>query len=207
MPELAKHPLHKVGDRLQLKSRGPRWVGTVTEARGTYSSGGNVTYRLRVPMEPEPLFLMVREDEVADPLILTTFADEVHRLLGLPKAQERFHFRCLEYLHDRADSKDRPPPMDLLTEDQANLLKLPEKYALLAALHTALHDGEKEFDPVGKPEGMTWEEFADRDFESYKNAVRWAALVDRVREWLGPVYGDQIQSWLDEVQSDLSSSK
>lgn len=208
MPELAKHPRYKVGDQLQLKSRGLRWVGSVTEARGTYSPSGHVLYRLRVPMDPEPVFLLVREDEVADPLILYKLAEEVRRLLDSPKARERFRSRCLEYLRARADDPDRPPPMDLLTEDllsegEPPPLTLPEKYALLAALHTAIFDGEQSLDPVSKPEGLTWEGFADRDFEGYKNAVRWAALVDRVKEWLGPDKADDIQRWLEAVQVDL----
>jgi hypothetical protein len=206
MPELAKHPRFKVGDQLQLKSRGPRWVGTVTEARGTYSPNGHVLYHVRVPMDPEPLFLLVREEEVADPLVLVKFAEEVHRLMELPEARERFRSRCLEYLHERAHT-DRPPPMDLLTSGKAASLTLPEKYALLAALHGALHAGEAEFDPVGKPEGRTWEQFAVQDPESYKNALRWAALMDRVKEWLGPQNADAVQRWLEEVQADLQQQQ
>src|SRR5437867_1846244 len=114
MLELAKRPRYKVGDRLQLRSRGPRWVGAVTEARGTYSPSGDVLYRVRVPMDPEPLFLLVREEEVADPTTLSSLAEEVHHLMNSPKAQEHFRNRCLEYLRDRADSKDRSPPMDLV---------------------------------------------------------------------------------------------
>ena len=40
---------------------------------------------------------------------------------------------------------------------------------------------------AGRPSG---EEFTERDFEGYKNAVRWAALVNRVtRSWAGRVAG------------------
>jgi len=202
MPELVKHPRYKVGDRLQLKSRGPRWVGTVTEARGTYSPNGHVLYHVRVPMDPEPLFLLLREEDVADPLVLIKFVEEVHRLMDLPEARERFRSRCLEYLQERPHT-DRPPPVDLLRSGKAASLTLPEKYALLAALNTALHDREEPFDPSGKPEGLTWEEFAAQDFEGYKNALRWAALVDRVKEWLGPEKADDIQRWLEAVRADL----
>ena len=93
MPELLKRPRYKVGDLLQLNWRGPRWVGTVTEARGTYSPAGHVLYHVRVPMDPEPLFLLVREDEIADPLVLTRFAEEFRRLMDTPIAQERFRSR------------------------------------------------------------------------------------------------------------------
>jgi|GEM_PF-6054080 len=206
MPELVKHPRYKVGDLLQLKSRGPRWVGTVVEARGTYSPTGHVLYNVRVPMDPEPLFLLVREEEVADPLVLTKFAEEVHRLMDLPKARERFRSRCLEYFRERDENPNRPPPMDLLAADKSAHLMLAEKYALLAALHTALCPGE-EFEPVVKPNGLTWEEFAARDPESYKNAVRWAALVDRVKEWLGPQNADSIQRCLEAIKADLQGQE
>ena len=63
MPELAKRPRYQVGDKVQLKD-GTRWIGTVTEARGTYSPKGHATYRVRVPLSPEPLFFEVREDEI-----------------------------------------------------------------------------------------------------------------------------------------------
>src|SRR5260370_9648497 len=202
MPELVKHPRYKVGDQLQLKARGPRWVGTVTEARGTYSPNGHVLYHVRVPMDPEPLFLLVREEDVADPLVLVKFVEEVHRLMDLPEARKRFHSRCFDYLQERANT-DRPPPVDLLRSGKSASLTLPEKYALLAALHTALRTREEPFDPSGKPEGLTWEEFADQDSEGYKNALRWAALVDRVKEWLGPEKAHDIQHWLKAVRSSL----
>jgi hypothetical protein len=202
MPELAKHPRYKVGDQLQLKSRGPRWIGTVTEARGTYSPNGHVLYRVRVAMDPEPLFLLVREEEVADPLVLTKLAEEVHHLIKSPQAKERFRSRCLEYFREREADPSRPPPMDLLGGDKSAPLKLAEKYALLAALHTALCAGE-EFDPVAKQNGLAWDEFANRDPEGYKNAVRWAALVDRVKEWLSPQNASDIQHWIDAVKADL----
>jgi len=206
MPELAKHPRFKVGDQLQLKSRGPRWVGTVTEARGTYSANGHVLYHVRVPMDPEPLFLLVREEEVTDPLVLLKFGKEIHRMIDLPGARDRFRTRSREYLHERAQT-DRPPPVDLLISGKSASLTLPEKYALLAALHTALHAGEAEFDPAAKPQCLTWEEFADRDPESYKTALRWAALVDRVKEWLGPQNADDVERWLKDVQEDLQQQQ
>jgi hypothetical protein len=63
MPDLVKHPRYKVGDKVRLKEGTP-FVGTVAEARGTYSPTGNVLYRVYVPLDPEPLYLLVREDEV-----------------------------------------------------------------------------------------------------------------------------------------------
>jgi hypothetical protein len=202
MPELVKHPRYKVGDQLQPSTRGPRWVGTVTEARGTYNPNGHVLYRIRVPMDPEPLLLLLREEEVADPLVLVKFVEEIHRLMDLPDARERYLSRCREYLEDRAQT-DRPPPVDLLRSGKSASLTLPEKYALLAALHTAVHARDEQFDPSGKPEGLTWEEFANQDFEGYKNALRWAALVDRVKEWLGPEKAQDIEHWLEDVRTDL----
>jgi hypothetical protein len=63
MPELVKRPRYQVGDKLRLKYGTPL-VGMVTEARGTYSPDGHILYRVRVPMDPEPLYLLVLEDEV-----------------------------------------------------------------------------------------------------------------------------------------------
>lgn len=202
MPELAKHPRYKVGDLLQLRSRGPRWVGTVTEARGSYSPTGHVLYHVRVPMDPEPLFLLVREEETADPLVLARLAEDFYRLMDSPKARERLRERCRAYFHEREANPDRPPPMDLLGVNKSAQLTLAEKYALLAALHAAVR-ADQEFDPAPKPDGLSWQEFADRDPKSYQDAIRWAALVDRVKEWLGPKNASEIQSWLEDVQADL----
>ena len=63
MPDLKKQPRFKVGDQVRL-TFGTRLVGTVMEARGTYLPSGHILYRVYVPMEPEPLVLEVREDEV-----------------------------------------------------------------------------------------------------------------------------------------------
>ena len=205
MPELVKRPRYKIGDQLQIRYRGPRWVGAVTEARGTYSPDGHVSYRIRVPMDPEPLFLPVDEEDLADPLILIRFAEEVHRLLDSPTARERFRGRCLEFLQQRAKDPDRPSPVDLLRQKQAASLTVPEKYALLAALHSALHPGEPECEPVARPEGLSWEEFAQRDPEGYKHVVHWGQLVNRVNEWLGPEHADAIQGCLEAVQADLQA--
>ncbi len=179
----------------------------VAEARGTYSPSGDVLYRVRVPMDPEPLFLLVREEEVADPMVLSNLAEEIRHLMDSPKAQERFRNRCLEYLRQRADNQNRPPPVDLLLAGKSAQLTLAEKYALLAALYNALHAGEEAFDPVRKRDDLSWEEFADRDPEEYKNAVRWAALVNQVEEYLGPKYLDQIQRWLKEVRADVKGKR
>jgi hypothetical protein len=122
--------------------------------------------------------------------------------LDTPKAKEIFLSRCVEYLRERKNDPERPPPVDLVREPNSSPLTLPEKYALLTALHTALNAGTK-VDPVSKPENLTWEQFANQDLESYKDAVRWAALVDRVKEWLGPEKADDIEGWLNEVEADL----
>jgi hypothetical protein len=203
MPELVKLPRYKVGDQLQLKLRGPRWVGTVTEARGTFSPDGHVLYRVRVPMDPEPLFLLVREEEVADPNILGKLAEEVRHLMESPKARERFRTRSLEYLRERADNSDRPPPVDLVRAGKSAELTLAEKYALLAALYNALRASSEEFDPINKPGDVSWEEFSARNPQEYTSALRWAALENRVKEWLGPEKASEIQRWLDAVQKDL----
>jgi hypothetical protein len=203
MAELLKHPRYRIGDQLQPRFRGPRWVGTVTDARGSYSPTGHVLYNVRVPLDPEPVYLLLREEEVAEPRILADFADSVHRLLESPKAQRQFRSRRSEYLQARAHDTDRLPPIDLLRSDKSPPLNLPEKYALLAALHAAMHTGEEQLELEEKPTNLTWEEFAERDFEGYKNEVRWAALVNQVKEWLGPDKADAIQEWVDAVRADL----
>lgn len=63
MLELVKVPRYKVGDKVRVVF-GARLVGIVTEARGTYSPTANVLYHVRVPMDPEPLLLLMREDEI-----------------------------------------------------------------------------------------------------------------------------------------------
>jgi hypothetical protein len=63
MPDLVKRPRFKVGDKVRVNV-GNGLVGTVTEARGTYHADGNVLYHVYVPMNPEPLQLLVREDAV-----------------------------------------------------------------------------------------------------------------------------------------------
>jgi hypothetical protein len=73
------------------------------------------------------------------------------------------------------------------------------KNALLATFHAS----KAAFDPVGKPASLTWEQFADHDPESCKNSLRWAALVDRVKEWLGPQNAEDVARWLQDVQADL----
>jgi hypothetical protein len=63
MPELAKRPRYQVLDKVQVK-HGSRLIGTVMEARGTYNPDGHCLYRVYVPMEPEPLLLLVTEEEI-----------------------------------------------------------------------------------------------------------------------------------------------
>jgi hypothetical protein len=63
MPELLKVPRFKVGDKVQLK-HGSRLIGIISEADGSYTPEAHVLYRVRVPMEPEPLWIVVRESEI-----------------------------------------------------------------------------------------------------------------------------------------------
>ena len=63
MPELVKRPRYQVLDKVQVK-HGSRFIGTVTEARGTYQPDGQCLYRVYVPMEPESLLLLVTEEEI-----------------------------------------------------------------------------------------------------------------------------------------------
>jgi hypothetical protein len=204
MPTLVKRPRYKIGDQIQPKYRGPRWVGMVAEARGTYSADGHVLYRIRVAMEPEPLFLLVREDEVADASILTAFAHQIDSILGSPKGQARFLFMCQAYFRDREQyGEKRPVPMDLVRDGKSDQLTLAEKYALLGALHTAIKGDEDGFDPIAKPPELPWDEFLNRDPQSYKNALKWEAHLQLVKEWLGPEHECEIRKWIDDVQTDL----
>lgn len=63
MPELLKHPRYKIGDKVRVKF-GSRSIGLVSEARGTYSPTGHVLYTVHVPMDPEPLTMLLREEEI-----------------------------------------------------------------------------------------------------------------------------------------------
>jgi hypothetical protein len=63
MAELVKRPKYKVLDKVRLK-HGSRFVGTITEAHGTYNPDGNVLYEVYVPLDPEPLRFLLHEDEI-----------------------------------------------------------------------------------------------------------------------------------------------
>ena len=63
MAELVKRPRYDVLDKVRLK-HGSRFVGTITEAHGTYNPDSHVLYRVYVPMDPEPLYLLVREEDI-----------------------------------------------------------------------------------------------------------------------------------------------
>src|SRR5581483_595234 len=108
--DLMKHPQYNVGDRLLQKWRGLGWTGTVTEAKGTFHRDGHVLYRLSVPMEPEPMSLLVREEDVGRPDALHDLAHDIDSLLQSPQIRERFRVRCVEYLRARKLNKTRRPP-------------------------------------------------------------------------------------------------
>jgi hypothetical protein len=65
MPELNPQPRYNVGDKVRVTS-GARLVGTVTEVRGAGPPprSGRICYRVYVPMDPEPLMLEVRDEEI-----------------------------------------------------------------------------------------------------------------------------------------------
>ncbi len=63
MPDLDTKSRYKVGDEVRLIT-GSRLVGRVTEVRRSSSQAARFLYRVRVVMNPEPLMLEVREDEV-----------------------------------------------------------------------------------------------------------------------------------------------
>jgi hypothetical protein len=53
----------KIGDKVRLRY-GARLIGTVTEVREPVTPDGHVRYRIRIPMDPEPLWAPVREEEI-----------------------------------------------------------------------------------------------------------------------------------------------
>jgi hypothetical protein len=59
MPDIKTQPRFKVGDKVRARF-GTRLVGTVMEVQGIR----RILYSVYVPMEPEPLKLLVREDEI-----------------------------------------------------------------------------------------------------------------------------------------------
>lgn len=62
MPDLGKGAQFKVGDKVRIPF-GTRPVGTVSEVHISPTTG-HARYRVRVPMDPEPLWLEVLEDEI-----------------------------------------------------------------------------------------------------------------------------------------------
>ena len=73
MPELAKRPRFRIGDKIRFHFAGKSLVGMISEARGTYNPAGHVHYTVHVPMDPEPLWLPIREGQVEE--VLSSFAD------------------------------------------------------------------------------------------------------------------------------------
>ena len=63
MAQLAKQPRYKIGDQVRAK-HGSRLVGRVMYARGTYSLDGEVLYEVYVPMGPEPLIMLLTEEDI-----------------------------------------------------------------------------------------------------------------------------------------------
>lgn len=65
MPELEKPgpPKFKIGDKVRAKFE-PSLPGLVAEIRRAVSPGRQHVYRVRVPMDPEPLWLEFRENDI-----------------------------------------------------------------------------------------------------------------------------------------------
>jgi hypothetical protein len=64
MPDLETRPLFQIADKVRVKCGVPPLVGLVAEVSGARSRDGGLLYRVRVPMDPEPLWLLLREDEM-----------------------------------------------------------------------------------------------------------------------------------------------
>ncbi len=63
MPRFEPGAQFQVGDEVRIPF-GTCPVGTVTEVTVSPTQVGRVLYRVRVPMDPEPLWMELREDEV-----------------------------------------------------------------------------------------------------------------------------------------------
>lgn len=63
MPDVEKKPRFKIGDKVKFKI-GNTLIGTVSEVRYARHGSGLIRYRVRVPMEAEPLWFELFEDEV-----------------------------------------------------------------------------------------------------------------------------------------------
>jgi hypothetical protein len=64
MSDAGKTPLYKIGDQVRL-TFGGRMVGRVMEVQPVPPGGtGNILYRIYIPMDPEPLIPLVRENEI-----------------------------------------------------------------------------------------------------------------------------------------------
>jgi hypothetical protein len=57
------HPQYKLGDTVRVKVPA-RLVGTVTYVQYTPQGSGRALYQVRVPMDPEPLLMLLEEDEM-----------------------------------------------------------------------------------------------------------------------------------------------
>ncbi len=63
MADLPTPPRYKIGDRVRLVF-GARLVGTVTEVTPALAPHAHTLYRVRIPMDPEPLWWPLRENEI-----------------------------------------------------------------------------------------------------------------------------------------------
>jgi hypothetical protein len=64
MSDVKAPSLFQVGDKVRMKFGSPPLVGLVAEVTGARSRTGLILYSVRVPMDPEPLWLVVQEDEM-----------------------------------------------------------------------------------------------------------------------------------------------
>ena len=62
MPDIKTKPRHQVADKQRLLNF-PDLAGAVTEIRRSSAPDVRFVYRIRVPMDPEPLMVEIREDE------------------------------------------------------------------------------------------------------------------------------------------------
>jgi hypothetical protein len=64
MADSEKHfPQFKIADEVRVKIP-TRLVGLVSEVTWTSAGSGEILYRVRIPMDPDPLWMLLRESEI-----------------------------------------------------------------------------------------------------------------------------------------------
>jgi hypothetical protein len=63
MSDIKTTPRYQVGDKVRFV-HGSRLVGSVMHVQGIHSPRGRILYEIYVPMDPEPLIMPAREEDI-----------------------------------------------------------------------------------------------------------------------------------------------